>query len=744
MSSTPTSRRFRAPKVIVPAALAVVLAAYAGGTAFGLTTGSDVQTLAAGAAATAAIAANQASHDSTADHTWAETDVQAVTLTGSGATTTSSGVTVAGSTVTVTAAGTYRFAGSLTNGQIAVNTTGTGIVRLILNGVTVANSTSSAINVITADEVMIVAQAGSTNQLSDASTYTYPSGVTEPDAALFSAADTTITGTGSLTVTGNAYDGIASKDGLVIDSVNLTVTAKDDGIRGKDYVIVNSGTITTTATGGDAIKSTNDTDADRGYVWVASGTITATAAAGDAVSAETDVIVTGGTITAKAGGGSTVTPGTASTKGLKAGVLVVVSDGTTTIDASDDGINSDANVTVEGGTTTIASGDDGVHGEAIVTVSGGTLKVTKSYEGVEGLKIYVTGGNASAVSSDDAFNASDPTATNDMATSPNALISISGGTTVVAGGTDGLDSNGSMSISGGNVIVDSSTTHGGGDGALDANGTFTITGGTVYATAVTAVTGQTPSTGQGLVSVTFSANQAAGTIVHLATTAGVQIASYQSTTAFKMVLFSSSQITRGTTYAVYTGGSVSGTAVAGGLYTGGTLSGTQVSTVTAVGGTSSTVTTAPTTATTTAPATTAPATTAPATTAPATTAPATTASATTAPATTAAPAGAACKITDTVTAWSTGLTSSITIANTGSTAISSWTLAFTLPAGQTIVSGWSANYTGSSGAVTASNVSYNGAIPAGGSAAIGFQASQTGSAAIPAAFTLNGTACTTA
>jgi hypothetical protein len=83
------------------------------------------------------------------------------------------------------------------------------------------------------------------------------------------------------------------------------------------------------------------------------------------------------------------------------------------------------------------------------------------------------------------------------------------------------------------------------------------------------------------VSVLLSANQPAGTVVHLATTSGQQIASYQAPKAFRGVLFSSSQITRGTTYAIYTGGTTSGTALGGGLYSGGTLSGTQVATATA-------------------------------------------------------------------------------------------------------------------------------------------------------------------
>ncbi|WP_033342468.1 carbohydrate-binding domain-containing protein [Catenuloplanes japonicus] len=541
------------------------------------------QVLAAGPAAATALAANQAHHDSAADHAWNESDVAAVSLTGASATTTSPNVTVSGGTVTVNAAGTYRFSGSLTNGQIAVNSTGTGIVRLILNGVTVANSTSSAVNVIAADEVMVVLQAGSTNRLSDATTYSYPSGVDEPNAALFSAADTTITGTGTLAVTGNAYDGIASKDGLYIDSGTITVTAKDDGIRGRDYVYVAGGTITATSAG-DGVTANNDEDTTRGYVYIGAGTVSSTSTAGDAINGETDVIVTGGVVTAKSGGGSGVTPGTASTKGLKAGVLAVISEGRTTIDASDDGIHSDAGVTIDGGTATVATGDDGVHAETDVRISAGTVNVTKSYEGIEGLKVYLSGGTVSATASDDAVNASDPT-TGEMQNSPNALISVTGGTVTVSGGTDGLDSNGALTIGGGTVVVAGSPTRGGGEGGLDSNGALTITGGVLLSAGISSTTSTLPSSGQGWVQVTFGASQAAGTIVHLATTSGTQIAVFQSTKAFQSVVFSSSQITRGTTYAVRTGGTVSGTAVGGGLYTGGTLSGTQVAT--AVAGTQS-------------------------------------------------------------------------------------------------------------------------------------------------------------
>ena len=108
------------------------------------------------------------------------------------------------------------------------------------------------------------------------------------------------------------------------------------------------------------------------------------------------------------------------------------------------------------------------------------------------------------------------------------------------------------------------------------------------------------------------------------------------------------------------------------------------------------------------------------------------------------PASGACKVTDAISAWNTGLTSNITITNTGTTAINGWSLVFTLPSGQTITSGWNATYSPTSGAVTAKNVSYNAAIAAGGSTSIGFQATHTGNSGAPTAFTLNGAACTVA
>lgn len=141
------------------------------------------------------------------------------------------------------------------------------------------------------------------------------------------------------------------------------------------------------------------------------------------------------------------------------------------------------------------------------------------------------------------------------------------------------------------------------------------------------------------------------------------------------------------------------------------------------------------------PPTTTPPTSGPPTSAPPTTTPPTTAPPTTAPPTTTPPSGSGCSVTDTVNAWNNGFTSQITITNTGSTAVNGWGLSFTLPSGQSLVSAWNASITPGSGAVTATNLSYNASIPAGGNTSFGFQAGYTGSSAAPTHFALNGTTC---
>ncbi|MGY4979222.1 GH12 family glycosyl hydrolase domain-containing protein [Streptomyces sp. 900105755] len=103
----------------------------------------------------------------------------------------------------------------------------------------------------------------------------------------------------------------------------------------------------------------------------------------------------------------------------------------------------------------------------------------------------------------------------------------------------------------------------------------------------------------------------------------------------------------------------------------------------------------------------------------------------------------ACKVTYGTNVWQGGFTADVSLANTGSSPVNGWNLAFILPAGQKVTSAWSADVTPSSGAVTASGRAYNASIAPGGQVSFGFQGTYDGTFAEPSGFSLNGTSCTT-
>lgn len=91
--------------------------------------------------------------------------------------------------------------------------------------------------------------------------------------------------------------------------------------------------------------------------------------------------------------------------------------------------------------------------------------------------------------------------------------------------------------------------------------------------------------------------------------------------------------------------------------------------------------------------------------------------------------------------WPGGFVATITISNTGTSAINGWTLAFTYPGDQQLTYGWSATVSQTGTAVTARNLSWNANIPAGGNVSFGIQGTWTASLASPTAYSVNGAAC---
>ncbi|WP_405658592.1 glycosyl hydrolase family 18 protein [Streptomyces sp. NBC_00079] len=88
--------------------------------------------------------------------------------------------------------------------------------------------------------------------------------------------------------------------------------------------------------------------------------------------------------------------------------------------------------------------------------------------------------------------------------------------------------------------------------------------------------------------------------------------------------------------------------------------------------------------------------------------------------------------------WGTGFEGKWTVKNTGTTAVSSWTIEWDFPSGTSVTSAWDADVTSSGTHWTARNKSYNGSIAPGASVSFGFNGAGTGS---PANCKLNGDSC---
>jgi endoglucanase len=101
-----------------------------------------------------------------------------------------------------------------------------------------------------------------------------------------------------------------------------------------------------------------------------------------------------------------------------------------------------------------------------------------------------------------------------------------------------------------------------------------------------------------------------------------------------------------------------------------------------------------------------------------------------------------CRVAYSANSWGAGFTGSVTITNGGTTAWTSWTLAFAFPGDQRVTQGWSGRWSQTGSTVTVTNETWNGTVPAGGTVSLGFNGSYTGTNANPAVFTVNGTTCT--
>lgn len=523
-------------------------------------------------------------HYSEQDLSWDTSSETAIDLSNPTAT---DGVTVEDGTLTITKAGTYKLSGEY-QGQIKVETADSDAVRLVLDNANITNSSGAALNVVNADEVILYSASGTTNTISDGADYT-ATGEDDPDAVVYSKADLTIAGEGTLKVNGNHEDGIHTSDGLVIASGTLEVNAANTGIKGKDYVDILGGTINVTAQQ-DGIKSTNDTDEGQGWTRLSNGTVTVNAG-DDGFKASRVVEISGGSLTVEQ-----------SDEGIEA-QYINVSGGDVNVTSADDGMNASLKTNDSESTDSSANTSDTADqqqnnqqqgslpggqqngtsnqqqqgtGQPQPPAMSGTSQDGTSQNGTTGTGQQQNNtqnqgnqnmGQPPAMPGGNAQDGTTGTGQQGMGQPPqggmpgggggtfqvvDAAINVSGGNITVNAEGDGIDSNGVTTLSGGTLIVNGPSQ--GGNAALDTNGDLLLNGATVLSGS-TADMFEAPSTNStsGYLKLTNSSGFEQGSTVQVADSSGKVVANYKVTKSnVQLVLVSSSSIVKGQSYTVYT------------------------------------------------------------------------------------------------------------------------------------------------------------------------------------------------
>ncbi len=444
-----------------------------------------------------------------------------ITLSDAGCTTDSGNVTIDGSIVTITGEGDYIVNGALSDGMIIVDVDKSEKVQLVLDGVEITSKTSAAIYVKKADKVFVTLADGTENLLRNG-------GVFEDiddnhiDAVIFSKDDLTLNGTGTLVIDSPADHGIVSKNELTITSGTYRITAASHGMTGKDSVAVAGGSFEITA-GKDAIQSKNDDDDTLGFVYIADGEFVLNAES-DGISALNEIYIAGGSVTVEE-----------SYEGLEARIINI-SGGEIDITSHDDGLNATdkrADLSLTDDTAVEEAADKAV--KPADTKEPDAERSARHGDGGAGAKRDFPGGFGGMGD-----------------TQAEANINISGGVVRIDAEGDGVDSNGYLTVSGGELYVTGPSS--GKDGALDYGIDAAISGGIVVAAGQSGMAQNfgADST-QGTILVNTQQQNAAGSEILLVDGDGRELVAWTMKKAYNSVVVSCPEITVGGTYTVKTG-----------------------------------------------------------------------------------------------------------------------------------------------------------------------------------------------
>ncbi len=302
------------------------------------------------------------------------------------------------------------------------------------------------------------------------------------------------------------------------DNTNAAIFSKDD------LIINGNGSLTVNANYNDGITSKDD-------LQIISGTITVNAK-DDAIIGKDSISIKDGTLNLTAGGDAIKSSNTEdTTKGY---------------------------VVIDGGTINISAGDDGVHSETVLVINNVDMNISQSVEGLESLNIIINDGTIKLKASDDGVNiagGNDSTSTDQpmggggMDEAIDGALVINGGTLDVDAGGDGLDSNGSILMTGGTVTASGPTDAG--NGVLDYNGTFEITGGVLLATGISGMN-QAPSDSSSQISfaVTSDSTIAAGSEVTVKDADGNVLYTFTAEKESNYIVISAPDLEDGASYTI--------------------------------------------------------------------------------------------------------------------------------------------------------------------------------------------------
>lgn len=484
------------------------------------------------------------------DASYDEASATKIALNGNSIRVDGNGTTVIDSTVTISEAGTYIISGTLNDGTINVSADKEDTVRLVLNGVEINCSTSSAIYCEQSEKTIIILAEGTTNTITDASTYVYEStDETEPDAAIFSKDDLILTGKGTLNLTANYNNGIQSKDNLLLASGIYNITAINNGIHGKDSLTILDGTYSI--------------DVEH-----------------NAIHSKGNLTIEGGSYSLKA-----------VKKGLHADQIVTVNGGTIDVSECFEGIEG-LSITINGGDINIVASDDGLNAanqEDTTTTTTDNTQDKMPQGDTQNVAPQAQSDSGVIATSENTTNDSNQTDATSSATQndqqgqmaqggggqmgggmdevdEDCIITINGGKITIDASGDGIDSNGHVYMTGGDVYVNGPTSNG--DGPLDYNGDFIISGGTFVAIGSSGMAQTISDTSkQNGLEIIYTQSQKAGSIVTLLDGSGKELVSYTSVKDYSSIVISIPALKDGETYTLTSDGTTLGEITLSGIST---------------------------------------------------------------------------------------------------------------------------------------------------------------------------------